>query len=170
MNNTQLTNNSHIVLFVDVVSNDSYLHHSVRHPKHCFACSTVPVIINQSTFQTVNRKRYQDLSSHTLYSVQYCNTTICLVHNFSKNPNPNSGCDYCFCCFFRERSIYFEPNALYTPVEKLAESEKGEETIGNNILAHTRVPDPDPIFLGLLDPDPLVSGTGPAPDPFIIKQ
>jgi hypothetical protein len=33
-----------------------------------------------------------------------------------------------FVAFFRERSIYFEPNAFYTPVEKLAESEKGEET------------------------------------------
>ncbi len=26
------------------------------------------------------------------------------------------------------------------------------------------------MFLGLLDPDPLVRGTDPDPDPFIIKQ
>jgi hypothetical protein len=30
--------------------------------------------------------------------------------------------------------------------------------------------DPDTYFLGLLDPDPLVRGTDPDPDPSIIKQ
>ncbi len=32
------------------------------------------------------------------------------------------------------------------------------------------VADPDPYVLGLLDPDPLVRGMDPDPDPSIIKQ
>lgn len=40
----------------------------------------------------------------------------------------------------RERSIFFEPNAFYTPVEKLAESEKG----GISVLSGRRVVKVDP--------------------------